>query len=131
MPASGKCRGYYFRIRLIRYEIEKPKPITAYPIVNGVRLAGIKIVKKPRPDAATNITRPTKPREAALFNFEFCHIFPESAIKVIAIIRIDQIIWLLLVTPSRSRKVPGATSKKSAERPKTIDPAFKVCLTPC
>lgn len=131
MLALGKSRGYYFRIRLIRYEIEKPKPITAYPIANGVRLAGIKIVKKPRPAAATNITRPTKPRAAALFNFEFCHIFPESATKVMAIIRIDQIICELLVTPNRSKKIPGAISRKRADRPKTIDPAFKVCLTPC
>ena len=131
MPASGKSRGYYFRIRLIKYEIEKAKPITAYPIATGVRLAGMKIVKKPRPAAATNITRPTKPRAAALFNFEFCHIFPARAIKVIPIIRIDQIISLLFVTPSRSRKTPGAISSKSADKPKTIEPAFKVCLTPC
>ena len=104
-------------MRLTRYEIEKPKPIAAYAIANGVRLAGIKIVRKPR--------------AVALFNFEFCHILPARATKVIAIIRIDQIISELLVTPSRSRKIPGAISKKRAESPKTIDPAFKVCLTPC
>ena len=71
----------------------KPKPITAYPIANGVRVVGIKIVKKPRDAADKNITLPTNFNPAALlFNFEFCHILPESAIKVIAIIRIDQTI---------------------------------------
>ena len=99
--------------------------------VKGVSFTGINIVKKPRAAAAINITRATNRRAVALFNFEFCHIFPESAIKVIAIIRIDQIISELLVIPSRSKKVPGAISKKIADRPKTIDPAFKVCLTPC
>jgi hypothetical protein len=59
LPASGKSRGYYFLIRLIRYEREKPKPMTAYAIANGVSGTGIKIVKKPRPAAAMNITRPT------------------------------------------------------------------------
>jgi len=131
LPASGKSRGYNFRNRLIRYEREKPKPMTAYAIANGVSGTGIKIVKKPRPAAAMNITRATKPRADALFNFEFCHMFPARAIKVIPIIRIDQIISLLLVTPSRSRKTPGAISRKSADSPKTVEPAFKVCLTPC
>jgi len=71
----------------------KPKPITAYPIAKGVRVAGIKIVKNPRDAAAKNITLPTNFNPAALlFNFEFCHIFPAKANKVIAIIRIDQTI---------------------------------------
>lgn len=118
-------------MRLSRYEIEKVKPIAAYPRANGVSLAGMKMVKNPRPAAAINITLPTKRSAGALFNLEFCHIFPARAIKEIAIIRIDQIIWLLLVIPSRSRKTPGAISRKSADNPKTIDPAFKVCLTPC
>jgi hypothetical protein len=81
LPASGKSRGYYFRIRLIRYEREKPKPITAYAIANGVSGAGMKMVKKPRPAAAMNITRPTYAMPAALFNFEFCHMFPASATR--------------------------------------------------
>ena len=71
----------------------KLKPITAYPIANGVRVEGIKIVKKPRDAAAKNITLPTNFNAAALLlNFEFCHIFPARANKVIAIIRIDQTI---------------------------------------
>ncbi len=71
----------------------KPKPITAYPIANGVRVAGIKIVKNPREAAAKNITLPTNFKPAALLvNFEFCHIFPAKANKVMAIIRIDQTI---------------------------------------
>ncbi len=76
----------------MRYEIEKPKPIIAYPMVNGVNWVGINIVKKPRPAAAMNITLPTKPNDEAVFNFAFCHIFPASASKVMAIIRIAQII---------------------------------------
>ena len=71
----------------------KPKPITAYPIANGVRVVGIKIVKKPRDAAAKTITMPTYFKAAALLViFEFCHIFPANASKVIAIIRIDQTI---------------------------------------
>ena len=110
----------------------KPKPITAYPIAKGVRVEGIKIVKKPRDAAAKNITLPTNFNPAALlFNLEFCHIFPAKAIKVIAIIRIDQAIWSLLSKSSRSKKSLGAISRKIAEAPKTALPAFKVCLTPC
>ena len=72
--------------------IAKPKPITAYPIVNGVKLAGIEIVRKPSDKAAKNITLPTNCNPAGLlFNFEFCHILPAKAIKVTPIIRIDQI----------------------------------------
>ena len=63
----------------------------AYPIANGVRVDGIKIVKKPRDAAAKNITLATNFKAAALlFNLEFCHIFPANANKVIPIIRIDQ-----------------------------------------
>ena len=76
----------------MRYEMEKLKPIIAYAIAKGVNSFGIKIVKKPRPAAAMNITFATKPNDAAEFNFEFCHIFPARASKVIAIIRIAQII---------------------------------------
>jgi hypothetical protein len=60
-------------------------------MVKGVRDDGIKIVKNPKAAAAKNITRATNFNPAALlFNLEFCHIFPAKAIKVIAIIRIDQ-----------------------------------------
>ena len=47
----------------------KPKPITAYPIAKGVRVEGIKIVKKPRDAAAKNITLPTnfKPANTTTF----------------------------------------------------------------
>ena len=110
----------------------KPKPITAYPIANGVRVEGIKIVKKPRDVAAKNITLPTNFNAAALLvNFEFCHIFPAKANKVIAIIRIDQTIWSLLSKSRRSKKSLGAIRRKIAEAPKTALPAFKVCLIPC
>ena len=73
--------------------MEKLKPITAYPIAKGVRVEGIKIVNKPRDAAAKNMTLPTNFKPAALLvSFEFCHIFPAKANKVIAIIRIDQTI---------------------------------------
>ena len=110
----------------------KPKPITAYPMAKGVREAGINIVNSPREKAQINITRPIKRRPAALlFNFEFCHIFPAKAISVMAIIRIDQVNCSLTANPSNSKNKSGAISKKRAERLKTIEPAFKVCLTPC
>lgn len=99
---------------------------------NGVNSAGIKIVNMPNAKAETNITRPTNLMPLALlFNLEFCHIFPVSAIKVIAIIRIDQINSGLLSKPSRSKKTSGATSRKMAEPPKTIAPPLRVFLTPC
>ena len=101
-------------------------------MVKGVRVEGIKIVKKPRDAAAKNITLPTNFNAAALLlNFEFCHIFPAKANKVIAIIRIDQTIWSLLSKSRRSKKSLGAIRRKIAEAPKTALPAFKVCLTPC
>ena len=110
----------------------KPKPITAYPIAKGVRVAGIKIVKKPRDAAAKNITLPTNFNAAALLlNFEFCHIFPASATNVIAIIRIAQIISSVSSMPSRSRNNPGAIRRNSADNPKTTVPALSVFLIPC
>ena len=115
----------------MRYETEKPKPITAYAIANGVNSFGIKIVKKPRPAAAMNITLPTKPNDEALFNFAFCHIFPARASNVIAIIRIAQIIDFESSAPSRSRNKAGAIRRNSADKPKTTEPALSVLLIPC
>ena len=94
MSISGfKRLGIYgFFSRFTRYEIAKPKPITAYPIVKGVKVVGIKRVRKPSDKAAKNITLPTNFNPTGLlFNFEFCHIFAAKANKVIPIIRIDQI----------------------------------------
>lgn len=90
------------------------------------------MVKIPSAKADTNITRPTNLMPLALlFNLEFCHILPASAIKVIAIIRIDQINSELLSKPSRSKKTSGATIRKIAEAPKTIAPPLSVFFIPC
>ena len=89
------------------------------------------MVKKPRAAAAINITLPTKPRDAAVFNFEFCHIFPASATNVIAIIRIAQIISSVSSMPSRFRNKAGAIRRNSADNPKTSVPALSVFLIPC
>ena len=105
----------------------KPKPIMAYPIANGVRVDGIKIVKKPRDAAAINITLATNFNPAALlFNLEFCHIFAASANKVIPIMRIDQIKPSLVSRARRSRNSLGRTRRKRADAPKTMDPACRV-----
>jgi len=86
----------------------------------------------PSARADINITRPTNLIPLALlFNLEFCHILPASAIKVMAIIRIDQINSGLLSKPSRSKKISGEVSKKIAEAPKTTAPPFSVFFTPC
>ena len=53
----------------------KPKPITAYPIANGVRVAGIKIVKKPRDAAAKNITLLTNFKGGKCSLWRLCHFF--------------------------------------------------------
>jgi hypothetical protein len=47
---------------------------------------------------------------------------------VIAIMRIDQTMGSLLSRPRRSRKRVGATRRKSADAPKTIEPALSVVL---
>ena len=92
-PHRAMVEGAYFLVRLTRYEIANKKPIAAYTAVKMVIFAGINKVKTPRDAAENTITRATylSPR-ALLLNLEFCHILPARAIKVIAIIRIDQTI---------------------------------------
>ena len=100
-------------------------------MVKGASSAGIKIVNRPRARADKSITRPTNLIPAALVNFEFCHILPASATKVMPIMRIDQINSSEMGSFNNSRNKPGAISKNIAERPNIIDPARKVFLTPC
>jgi hypothetical protein len=57
-------------------------------------------------------------------------MFPASATRVIAIMRMDQTMGSFFSRPSRSRKREGAIRRKSADAPKTIEPAFKVVLIP-
>ena len=89
------------------------------------------MVKKPSPAAAMNITFATKPNDEALFNLAFCHIFPARANKVIAIIRIAQIMEFESSAPSRSKNMAGAIRRNTADAPKTIEPALSVFLIPC
>jgi hypothetical protein len=56
------------------------------------------------------------------------HILPARATRVIAIMRIDHTMGSLLSRPSRSRKRVGAIRRKSADAPKTIEPALSVVL---
>jgi len=88
------------------------------------------MVNRPRASADKNITRPTNLIPAALVNFEFCHILPDSATKVMPIMRIAQINSEVVGSFNNSRNKPGAISKNIAERPKIIDPARKVFFTP-
>lgn len=86
----------------------------------------------PRARADINITRATNLIPLGLLpNLEFCHILPASAIKVIPIIRIDQINSVLSSKPRSSKKTAGAASKKIAEAPKITAPPFSVFLIPC
>ena len=89
------------------------------------------MVNRPRASADKNITRPTNLILAAFVNFEFCHILPDSATKVIPIIRIAQINSSEMGSRSNSRNKPGALSKKMAELANTKEPNFKVRLIPC
>ncbi len=57
---------------------------------------------------------------------ELFHIFPASAKRVMAIMRMDQISGSESSRPSRSRKSAGSTRRKRAEKPKTIEPALRV-----
>lgn len=57
---------------------------------------------------------------------ELFHIFPASAKRVIAIIRMDQISGSESSRPRKSRKSAGSTRRKRAEKPKTMEPAFRV-----
>ena len=57
---------------------------------------------------------------------ELFHIFPASAKRVMAIMRMDQISGSDSSRPSRSRKSAGSTRRKSAEKPKTMAPALRV-----
>ena len=57
---------------------------------------------------------------------ELFHIFPASAKRVIAIMRMDQISGSVSSRASRSRKSAGSTRRKRAEKPKTIEPALRV-----
>jgi hypothetical protein len=57
-------------------------------------------------------------------------MFPAKATRVIAIMRMDQTMGSLLSRPKRSRKREGAIRRKSADAPKSIEPAFKVVLIP-
>ena len=52
-------------------------------------------------------------------------MFPHSATRVIAIMRIDHSRSGVVVKPSSSLKSAGAKSNKSALRPKTVDPAAR------
>ena len=88
------------------------------------------MVNRPRASADKNITRPTNLIPAAFVNFEFCHILPDSATKVIPIMRIAQINSSEVGSFNNSRNKPGAISKNIAEAPKIIDPARNVFLTP-
>ena len=88
------------------------------------------MVNRPRASADKNITRATNLIPAAFVNFEFCHILPDSATKVIPIMRIAQINSSEVGSFNNSRNKPGAISKNIAEAPKIIDPARNVFLTP-
>jgi hypothetical protein len=61
---------------------------------------------------------------------ELFHIFPAKATRVIAIMRMDQTKGSLFSRPKRSRKREGAIRRKSADAPKTMEPAFNVVLIP-
>ena len=89
------------------------------------------MVNRPRASADKNITCATNLIPAAFVNFEFCHILPDSATKVIPIIRIAQINSSEVGSFNNSRNKPGAISKNIAEAPKIIDPARNVLFTPC
>lgn len=88
------------------------------------------MVNSPRASADKNITRPMNLIPAAFVNFEFCHILPASATKVIPIMRIAQINSEEVGSFNNSRNKPGAISKNMAEAPKIIDPARNVLFTP-
>ena len=88
------------------------------------------MVNRPRASADKNITRPMNLIPAAFVNFEFCHILPDSATKVIPIMRIAQINSEEVGSFNNSRNKPGAISKNIAEAQKIIDPARKVFFTP-
>ena len=53
-------------------------------------------------------------------------MFPASAKRVIAIMRMDQVSGSDSSRPSRSRKSAGSTRRKRAEKPKTMEPALRV-----
>jgi hypothetical protein len=53
-------------------------------------------------------------------------IFPLSAIKVMAIMRIDHCSGSEISKLSSSKNALGATSKKIALRPNTVDPNFRI-----
>ena len=88
------------------------------------------MVNSPRASADKNITRATNLIPVAFVNFEFCHILPDSATKVMPIMRIAQINSEEVGSFNNSRNKPGAISKNIAEAPKIIDPARKVVFTP-
>lgn len=89
------------------------------------------MVNSPRASADKNITRPMNLIPAAFVNFEFCHILPASAIKVMPIMRIAQINSGVVGSFNNSRNKLGALSKKMAEMANTKVPNFKVRLIPC
>ncbi len=53
-------------------------------------------------------------------------MFPERAKSVIAIMRIDQISGSDSSISKSSRKSAGSARRKSAESPKTMEPAWRV-----
>jgi hypothetical protein len=89
---------------------------------------GIRRVNTPSPVALTHITFATLPTPYSELFLELFNMLPARATRVIAIMRIDHTMGSLLSRPRRSRKRVGATRRKSADAPKTIEPALSVVL---
>ena len=100
-------------------------------MVNQVSSAGMRRVSAPSALAAMNIMVATKRTLESLLLFALAHMFPDSAISVIPIIRMDH--FISADAPSRanrSRKNPGVKIRSAALPPKTTAPVRKVFLIP-
>jgi len=112
----------------VAYAAAKPNPIPAYPSVNRFNSAGIAKVSKPSPNADTSITNAACLMPYSLAVRETTNIFPVSAIKVTAIMRIDQLSAVDCSSPSNWRNKLGEMANSAALKANTAAPTLKVTL---
>ena len=105
------------------------KPIKAYAMLKRLNFAGINSVRKPSPNAEIAITLATIINAVSGANLDPTYIFPDSATKVIPIMRMDQLKVSDTSNSSNSKNRLGRASKKIALNPKTIEPALRICLS--